>query len=459
MENRLSPLDAAFWSLESPDAPMHIGALAHFDGAAEGGGPDLGAVAAVLAERAQAIPRLRQRVRTPWNPLEGPYWEEQPNFDAAAHIATHAEDADASADSTDARVAALMAAPVPREAPPWEMHLLARGDSGFSLLLKVHHAAVDGLRALDVGVRLLDQFAGREKSAAAGKRRPDGQDRHAAPTGPLPLRALRSIPVEAKRTLRAAEIAGDTLLSVAGSAPRSLLQPTALLHPSALLQPSLLRPEPATPELALPSYPLDDLHRIRKAHGGTVNDVVLAVLAGALRTVATRNARVLVPVSQRARLGAPGGGNRLSGYLLDLPVTEPDPRRRLELVRAAMDAHKQRGPRRGAGAVALLADLLPAPGHRLTAPLLRPTAPLLFDALVTNVPMPDFRFTLDGHTLTALYPLPPLARGQALAVAVSSYRGRLHVGLRGRLGATSPHPVADLHRAFDASLTELLSTC
>ncbi|MEY9848963.1 wax ester/triacylglycerol synthase family O-acyltransferase [Streptacidiphilus sp. MAP5-3] len=451
MENRLSPLDAAFWSLESPDAPMHIGALAHFDGAADASPPDLDAVAAVLAERAQAIPRLRQRVRTPWNPLEGPYWEEQPDFDAAAHIVTHAPAEDD--EDPDGAVAGLMAAPVPREAPPWEMNLLPGGGSGFSLLLKVHHAAVDGLRALDVGVRLLDQFAGREKPDAT-TRRPNGRERHAAPTGPLALRALRSIPVEAKRTLRAAEIASDTLLSVAGSAPRSLLQPAALLRPSALI-----RPSSEAPGLALPSYPLDDLHRIRKAHGGTVNDVVLAVLAGALRAFGdesgqgSRNARVLVPVSQRARLGAPGGGNRLSGYLLDLPVTEPDPRRRLERVRAAMDAHKQRGPRRGPGAVALLAELLPAPGHRLTAPLLRPTAPLLFDALVTNVPMPDFRFTLDGHTLTGLYPLPPLARGQALAVAVSSYRGRLHVGLRGRLDTT------DLHRAFDVSLAELLATC
>ncbi|MEZ0069800.1 diacylglycerol O-acyltransferase [Streptacidiphilus sp. MAP12-20] len=442
MTTRLSPLDTAFWSLEAPDAPLHIGALAAFL-PAPGVTVDPDALIGVLAARAQTIPRLRRRVRSSWNPLEGPYWEDQPDFDATAHLTHHA--VDQSATGLEDTVAALMAKPVPRHAPPWEIHLLSTG-TGFFLLFKVHHAAVDGLRALEVGMRLFDQFADAPpRSTTSTTSRPAT----VPPTGPLPLRLLRAIPVEARRTLRAAELAGDALLASVGGVERALLRPS-----------ELRRPAPGPPALALPTLDLDEIRTVRKAHGGTVNDVVLALLAGTLRAWGeSDDARVLVPVSDRGgrRSGATAGGNRLSGYLVDLPVSEPDPRERLRLVREAMDAHKRRGPRRGAGAVALLADLLPASGHQLTAPLLRSSAPLLFDALVTNVPMPDFSFSLGGHALTGLHPLPPLAQRQTLAVAVSSYLGRVHLGLRGRFA--SPARTADLRDALDASMAELLATC
>jgi hypothetical protein len=202
---------------------------------------------------------------------------------------------------------------------------------------------------------------------------------------------------------------------------------------------------------------VDDVRLIRKAHGGTVNDVVLAVLAGALRGAGERaDVRVLVPVSERGRrsaAGAPKAGNRLSGFLVDLPVSEPDPVTRLRLVREEMNARKATGPRRGAGAVALLADLVPAAAHPFAAPLLRPSAGLLFDALVTNVPLPDRPFSLAGMPVTGVHPLAPLARHQALAVAVSSFRGRLHLGLRGRFATPQ------LCGAVDAAVEELLASC
>jgi hypothetical protein len=118
-----------------------------------------------------------------------------------------------------------------------------------------------------------------------------------------------------------------------------------------------------------------------------------------------------------------------------------------------MTVRKAAGPRRGAGAVALLADLVPAAAHPFAAPLLRPSAGLLFDLLVTNVPVPDLSFTLAGLPLTGLHPLAPLARHQALSVAVSSYRGRLHLGLRGRFATPR------LCAAVDSAVAELLATC
>ncbi|MEY9876998.1 diacylglycerol O-acyltransferase [Streptacidiphilus sp. MAP12-33] len=476
---RLSPLDHAFWSLESPDAPMHIGALAVF-GPGPAGAVDPYAVAALLAERAQRVPRLRRRVRAARLPWEAPTWEEQPDFDATAHIVRHELPADSAAHPADPAfgrfVGELMARPVARHRPPWEIHLIGAGrgagrgtggdqDAALVLLLKVHHAVVDGLRALELGIRLLDGFG---DAPAAGARRTRAPERSGAreplpaSDGPTPLRLLRSLrvslPVEVRRTWRATEIAGSAVLAAADGVERALLHPSPL-RPS-LLRAAAQRPAPTASGagLALPTVALDDARLIRKAHGGTVNDVVLAVLAGALRGAGERtDVRVLVPVSERGRRGGPGSGvaatgNRLSGFLVDLPVSEPDPVLRLRRVREAMDAHKAAGPRRGAGAVALLADLVPAAALPVAAPLLRPSAGLLFDSLVTNVPVPDLSFTLAGLPLTALHPLAPLARHQELAVAVSSYRGRLHLGLRGRFATDA------LCAAVDAAVADLLAT-
>ncbi|MFD4686264.1 WS/DGAT domain-containing protein, partial [Streptomyces sp. NPDC058461] len=203
---------------------------------------------------------------------------------------------------------------------------------------------------------------------------------------------------------------------------------------------------------------LDDVHRVRKAVGGTVNDVVIAVVAGALRSwldergdgSAGVSPRALIPVSQRRPRTAHPQGNRLSGYLMRLPVDDPDPLGRLAAVRTAMDRNKDAGPGRGAGAVALLADHVPALGHRIGGPLVGQAARLWFDILVTSVPLPGIGLTLGGHPVTEVYPYAPLARGQSLAVAISTYRGRVHFGL-----VADAEAVPDLDRFARALTTEV----
>ncbi|NED72286.1 DUF1298 domain-containing protein, partial [Streptomyces sp. SID9944] len=147
----------------------------------------------------------------------------------------------------------------------------------------------------------------------------------------------------------------------------------------------------------------------------------------------------------------------LSGYLMELPVGVADPLRRLAAVRTAMDRNKDAGPDRGAGAVALLADHVPALGHRLGGPLVGQAARLWFDILVTSVPLPGFGLRLGGHPLTAVYPFAPLAPGQSLAVAVSTYRGRVHYGL-----VADARAVPDLNRlarALSEEVETLLTVC
>lgn len=207
----------------------------------------------------------------------------------------------------------------------------------------------------------------------------------------------------------------------------------------------------------------DEVRRVRRASGGTANDVLLAVVAGGLRRwlldrgspVPDARPRALVPVSRR-RPGTPtGSGNKLSAYLLGLPVDEPDPAARLAAVRAAMERNKAAGPGRGAGAVALLADRLPPLAHRFGAPLAGGAARILFDVLVTSVPLPRARLTLGGCPLREIYPMAPLARGQSLAVALSTYGGRVHVGLVAD-GKAVPD-VDRLARALGEELTELVN--
>jgi len=205
---------------------------------------------------------------------------------------------------------------------------------------------------------------------------------------------------------------------------------------------------------------IDDVHRVRKAVGGTVNDVLIAVVAGALRRWLDERGdgsegvapRALIPVSRRRPRTAHPQGNRLSGYLMRLPVADPDPLGRLATVRTAMDRNKDAGPNRGAGAVALLADHVPALGHRLGGPFVSHAARLWFDILVTSVPLPGIGLKLGGHPVTEVFPYAPLARGQSLAVAISTYRGRVHYGL-----VADAEAVPDLDR-FAAALSEEVQT-
>jgi len=124
-----------------------------------------------------------------------------------------------------------------------------------------------------------------------------------------------------------------------------------------------------------------------------------------------------------------GSGNRLSGYLLDLPIDEPDPLELLRAVRHSMAMNKATGPMRGPGAFPLLASLVPSIVHRLVGPIAAPLSSRLFNTVVTSVPLPDLPIVLAGARLSEVYPVVPLAAGQALGIAVTAYRRAVQVGL------------------------------
>jgi len=379
---RLSGLDAAFLSLETPDRPMHLGAVAIFRGAVEHAG-----LRSLLAERAARLPALRVAGR--WFPS----WWPASDFDAAEHLHDYAV--------TDRRTfesyaAGWLAAPLDLTRPPWDVHVVTGlPDEKFAVLVKLHHSLADGAGAVALAGALLD--GGASPTRATTPPAPPGLAESAALAGAV-ARAVRRPPVPAMLTS----------LSGSGSARR----------------------------VAFVRLDLADVRQIRRRHGGTTNDVALAVLAGGLRQwlrtrdvpVDGRTPRALIPVNTRARGGA--GGNQLSGYLCDLPVGIADPVDRLRAVRAAMDRNKAAGPTKGAGALPILADRLPPVLHRLCMPVAGVAAPLLFDTVVTNVPLPSVPLTLAGAPLAEVYPFAPLGPGHAIGFAISQYRDAVHIGLQ-----------------------------
>lgn len=434
----LAPLDLAFWNIESDRNPMHLGALGVFSAHS----PTAGAHAAdLLAARAAAVPGLRMRIRDVWQPLSLSFGsatrEADPDFDPLHHVRLHAPTADFQ------KVAGrLMERPLERGRPPWEAHVLPGEDgASFAVLFKFHHALADGLRALALAAAILDPMD-----------MPERRPRPAEPARGL-LPDVRKLP----GLVRGALSDVGRALDIGASVARSTLD----VRSSA----ALTSDASGTRRTAGVVVDLDDVHRIRKTVGGTVNDVLIAVVAGALRRWLDERGdgsegvapRALIPVSKRRPRTAQPQGNRLSGYLIRLPVDDPDPLARLASVRTAMDRNKDAGPNRGAGAVALLADHVPALGHRLGGPLAAQAARLWFDILVTSVPLPGIGLKLGGNPVTAVFPFAPLARGQSLAVAVSTFRGQVHYGL-----VADAEAVPDLDvfaRAITEEVETLITAC
>ena len=210
---------------------------------------------------------------------------------------------------------------------------------------------------------------------------------------------------------------------------------------------------------------LDDHRRIRKAHGGTVNDVVLATVAGALRAwLLTRGAKVgpmtsvraLVPVSIRADGEDFTSGNQVSSYLVDLPVGEPSAVMRLHQVSYRMQAHKDTGQAVGASSLAGLAGFAPPTLHALGARVASGLSKRWFNLVVTNVPGPQQPLYAGDARMLAAYPVVPLAKGQALSIGLTSYDGKVFYGLNADRDAMPDVDV--LTQCLDDALAELLET-
>jgi WS/DGAT/MGAT family acyltransferase len=479
-DDRLTALDTAFLCLESVHAPMHLGALAIFHPTEPVKPAHL---VSLLGDRADRLPWLRRRVGLSWLPPGAAVWVEDRLFSAKRHIHLHQLDG-GDPDEVAASAAELMADPLNLSRPLWEVHIITGLSEGrFALLVKLHHALADGLRAAELGLALLDGFtdlalaspppALADGPADVGPGRPDP----AVVSLSGMARALRSAAGSAASSAAGIAARPDQLLAHLGSAAAtvpsvarhvgeiagiagSILSSARLTGPASPLAASSAARAAADRRLALLQLPIGEIRQIRRRHGGTDNDILLAVLTGALRdwlahqgeAVDRLQLRALIPVSRRARPNEQRRGNVLSGYLCDLPVHESDPLARLSRIRTTMDRNKAAGPGRGPGAIPVLAERVPAAMHRVVTPLTRQSAGRLFDTIVTNVPLPPVPLTLAGAPLREVYPIAPLAHGHSLGIAMSAHRGNVHIGLH---GSGPAGPLSRLANSVPAALGAL----
>jgi diacylglycerol O-acyltransferase / wax synthase len=302
---RLSALDVAFVCLESAGAPMHLGAVAVFDAPRA---LRAGRVVSLLGDRARRVPRLAQRIRPVWAPPGGAVWAEDPRFHVSYHIRSHSLRS-ASVDDLAAVSAQLMADPLDLTRPPWQLHVITGLASGrFAVLAKFHHALCDAYGAIGLSRGLLDT--------------PDRQ--HAPPVRPdlsptpsrTPVAGYGVVPhldrLVAPAVKAAANAASQALTALAIAS--SLVNNVRLASASPLLAASK-----GTRRVILTQIGMAELRHIRRLHGGTVHDVLLAIVTGALRQWLAARAypvdelrlRALIPASQRRRSSQHAGGNLL----------------------------------------------------------------------------------------------------------------------------------------------------
>ena len=434
MSDRLSSLDVSFLYLEEATTPMHVGGVSVFE--LPPGGFDYDRLVSLIKRRIAFVPRYRQRIR--WVPgrIASPVWVDDENFDVAYHVRRSA----LPKPGTDAQLrdltARIMSRPLDRSRPLWEMYLVEGLEGGrFALLTKTHHAMVDGIAAVDIGQVILDATPEPRPTPASSWRpaqEPSSIELVAGALNDLVrapsaiFESVRSGLGDIRRT--AEKIAGTAtgVLAIARTVSRSA-------------QVSPLNVEIGEQRrYGTADCDLDDFKAIRKSHGGTVNDVVLAVVAGALREwLMTRGeavggasvVRAMVPVSVRTEDQAGVPGNRVSSYLVDLPVGEPSPVMRLHQISYAMKGHKETGQAVGADALISVAGFAPPTLHSLGARAGSSLSKRLFNVVVTNVPGPQFPLYAAGARLLASYPVVPLAKGQAVSIGLTSYDGGVYFGL------------------------------
>lgn len=467
---RLSSLDASFLYIESDEAPLNIGTVAIFD--PPEGGFDHERLVQLIRRRLAFVPRYRQRIKSVPLGIFRPVWVDDTQFDVSFHVRRSALPKPGTRQQLDELVARLMSRPLDRNRPLWEMYLiegLALGQ--FAIVTKSHEALVDGLAALDISQVILDS----QPDASAGP--PDSWRPQVEPS------SIELVSASVTEVLTRPSVAADVVMSSARDVVRgtqALIENTvraaqdtagSLLSVAQFGERSPLRTKLGAQRRF---HSLDiDLERLRKIKSearevgidATINDVILAIVTGAVRLWLARNNalpqpgdrfRALVPVSLETSGPEPEGlASNVNAYLIDLPIAEFDPTDRLEAIVAQMSVLDPGNEFTGAGALIEIAGFGPATMHALGARVASTLARRSYDITVTNVPGPQHALYASGSELVASYPSIPLVPGQALSVGVTSYHGSLHVGLMSDRDAVSD--LGKLAQGFDESIIGLLA--
>jgi diacylglycerol O-acyltransferase len=455
--DRLTAIDASFLHQEGPASHMHVGGLALF----EGPPPPFTEVLDSLRGRLHLVPRYRQKLSVPPAATGRPLWIDDPSFNIEYHVRHTALPRPGSEDQLLLLAGRIFSQQLDRSKPLWEVWMVeGLRDGGFALITKTHHALIDGVAGVDIAQVMFD-------------------------LGPVPMEVPHpDAPWQPEPEPSAAEVLAAGAIGLLRTGARTAAAAAALAaRPGEALRSARtaleglgevawagLNPAPDTPlnveigphrRFRVVRNDLADFKAVKNAFGGTVNDVVLAVVSGALRGwlqsrgVRTEGLelRALVPVSIRSQDERGTTGNRLAAMRGPLPVYIEDPVARLRTVKASMDGLKESKQAVGAEVLASVQNFAPptilAQASRLNF------STRLFNLLVTNVPGPQFPLYLRGRQLLDVFPIAFLPKDHALAIAIMSYNGRMNFGLLGDYDALPDIDV--IADGVRSSLAELLA--
>jgi WS/DGAT/MGAT family acyltransferase len=428
--DRLTSVDASFLTNESSASHMHIGAILIF----EGPPPKYVDLVEHVRGRLKLVPRFRQRLVVP--PLEAgrPLWADDVNFNLTYHI-RHTALPEPGGEAQLKRLAGrVFSQQLDRSKPLWELWLVQGLERDrFAILTKTHHALVDGISGVDIGTVLFDLEPVPEPAPVSDDWVPQPEPgttelvtRGIADGVSIPVRlaeravdAVRHPEHAARRAVEALEGLSEIVSAFADPAPDVPLNDTIGPHRRYVW---------ARSELAT-------FKGIKDALGGTVNDVVLAVVTGAVRNwLHTRSIRTeglelraLVPVSIRGEDERGNLGNRIALMRGPLPVYVEDPVRRLHVISEAMDGLKRSKQALGAEVISRFNDFAPPTLLAQAARINFSTR--LFNLIVTNVPGPQLPLYVLGRELEEVFPIAFLPQNHRLAVAIMSYHGKVGFGL------------------------------
>lgn len=433
MYERLSAQDNSFLVAEDINMPLHVGAVAIYElgeMASEAGGVDVRKFKRALEAQLHRIPRYREKLE--WTPVEGrPVWVDDPHFNIDYHVRHAALPRPGGVDELKKLAARISTRTLDRSRPLWEMWLIEglEGDR-FAVVNKIHHCMIDGVSGSDIAQILMSPSPEYEI----------GEPREFLPR-PTPSRAELLVGAARRLALAPIEVAGrlGTFLretpDLAGELGDRLSAVTELA--GNLLAPASSTPinGPLSPHRRVDwlTLPLEHVKAVRRAEGCTVNDVVLATVSGAVRQYLFRRGvtpgaidfRVSAPVSVRSREEAGTLGNRVSAWIVPLPLGEPSPRVALHQINEQTRRIKR--SRQSLGVDLLMQAAEYAPASLMAAGARAAAGPM--NMIVTNVPGPPFPLYLLGARLLEMHPLVPLLEGTGLGIALFSYDGNLHVGL------------------------------
>ncbi|WP_309647000.1 wax ester/triacylglycerol synthase family O-acyltransferase [Nocardioides sp.] len=449
MSERLRPRDLAFLAEETAQTPMHNATIEIFDPGESGF--DHERLMELIQDRISFVPRYRQRLQSVPGQLANPMWVDDDQFDLGYHVRRSALPRPGSLDQLRELVSRIVSRPLDRSRPLWEVYFVEGLSEGrVALLSKTHQVLVDGVHTVDLGQVLLD--------TSPTPRTMESDDWYAR-RAPSPFTLLAGA---VKDSLTEPDTLVDTVRTRTDAAWRTAGAATANARrvANALTGRRPVKESPISGSLSQQrrvvtvDTPLADYRTIRAAHGGTVNDVILATIAGGLRgwlmtraesMAGIRQIRAVVPVSViDAELEATSLGSQIAAHFVDLPILEASPVIRLHQVSYSFQAHRETGRGVAANRLAGIAGFAPttfhAIGSRVAADERRS-----YQLNITNVPGPQSPLYAAGAEMVSSYPVPPLLPGHPLAIGVTSYNGRVFYGI-----------TADRDQMPDA---DLLGTC